>query len=384
MALKIAKTLDTSGTYSTSGVSIDEDLMQTYSKDAVEYAIKLKAKYGSKYSDGYYLDYAKKHVLKEIMGAHREFYKNMKYSYEIQDKEWAGYTYEEIIEMENNGYKIPEDVLQWAHAQQQSDVTAYVMISEDAQSEADTTEEATGDNSLDSIKAKATKYITQTEQAQNETDQLVEQYKVTSKKARDIKREKGDSYEESLNNLTKLAKEWKELDEKNKNGTLSGFERIKYKFLGNLLNSEDGKIITDIQQDTATLDEFLNTLDSLNTKIDKNLELSQNTIQAGLELSNFEKNYNDNNEPYVNTGIVVKGSGLLADLLYGVYGDEVAKLAILKGHDLEDNSNQLSTTLKVGFQEDLATFASSYSTLATSTQEKIKEAMGETDNESTE
>ncbi len=377
MALKLAKVLDTSGNYSIAGVVIDEDLKQTYSKDAVEYAIKLKAKYGNKYTDGYYLDYAKRHVLKEIVGAHREFHKNMKYSYEIQEKDWAGYSYEEIIEMENNGYKIPDNVLQWAHAQQQSDVTAYVMVSENAQSDTDTTEETTGDNSLDSIKSKATKYITQADQAQKETEQYIEQYKLASDRANEIKKKKEDSYEDSMKQILDLTNEWKELDKKNKSGTLSDSERKRYAELGKMLNGTDGTLTSEVQQDSAELDEFLSTLDTLNTKIDKNLEISQDAVQAGLELSKFVKNYNDKEEPYVNTGITVSGTGLLTDPLYGVTGDEVADLAIEKGKDLEEYSNTLSGELDSGAIADLAEFANAYSKLAAQTSNETKNAMGD-------
>ena len=48
----------TSREYNTAGVTIDEKLAQNYNSRIVNTAIELKAKYGSKYSDEYYLESA--------------------------------------------------------------------------------------------------------------------------------------------------------------------------------------------------------------------------------------------------------------------------------------------------------------------------------------
>ena len=35
------------------------------------------------------------------------------------DEEWVNFTYDEIIEMADNGTVVPDDVLKWAYAKQQ-------------------------------------------------------------------------------------------------------------------------------------------------------------------------------------------------------------------------------------------------------------------------
>lgn len=385
MAVKPAKTLNLSGTNLNGGTALDStkvDITQ-YSEKVIDYAERLKAKYGNKYTDAYYVDYAKSIALKELRGAHLEIYSNLKNSYEIIDPDWAGYSYEEIIEMENNGYKIPEEVLQWAHAQQQSDVTAYVIVSENALNDVSTTtEQTTDDSSLSNIRTKAIKYITQAENAQKATEQYVEEYKLVAQRANEIKREKEDSVAESMKQITDLTEEWKTLDNKNKSGTLSESDRKRYTELGKMLNGTDGTLMSEIQQDTSDLGEFLNSLDYLSSEIDNNIEISQNVIQAGLELSKFAKNYNTNQQPNVNTGVVFNGTGLLTDVLYGVTGDETADLAIEKGTDLESYSLNLSNELQNGTNTSLSEFAKEYSTLAAQTASNTKATMGEAYNTS--
>lgn len=387
MAVKPTVKLTVSGSYSTSGVTLEEELLSQYPKNTVETALKLKAKYSGKYdfSDAYYLDYARSLELQKMRGAHNEIYSNLSSIYEITDPEWAGYSYEEIIEMENNGYKIPDDVLQWAHAQQQADVTSYVVITDDASTDDySSTEEAKDDNSLDNIRQKAIKYITQADNSIKETELQVQEFQKKIQKANDIKKEQEDSYKESMNKINDLTSEWKTLDNKNKNGALTKSEQKRYIELGKLLNGKDGTLMSNIQQDSAELDDFLSSLESLNTKIDKNLEISQDVIQAGRELGKFSRNYNDNQSPHVTTGVVMKDTGLLSDVLFGVVGDEVADLAIEKGTDLESYSDDLSSELKNGANSSLSEFATAYSTLAQQTQNNTQNTMGEAYNKSSE
>ncbi|MDE6138439.1 MAG: hypothetical protein K2F57_03110, partial [Candidatus Gastranaerophilales bacterium] len=113
------------GKYSTAGITFNlpQEHLDKFTPDAIERAKTLKAKHGSKYTDEYYLDYAKSLELQDILGANNEIHKKRLGHCDIKDMNWAGYSYYEIIEMANNGYKVPEEVLQWAYSQQQSDIT---------------------------------------------------------------------------------------------------------------------------------------------------------------------------------------------------------------------------------------------------------------------
>lgn len=49
------------------------------------------------------------------------------------DTEWAQYTYEEILQMEDNGVLIPDEYLEWAHSMQSSNVAEYELDTGDVQ-----------------------------------------------------------------------------------------------------------------------------------------------------------------------------------------------------------------------------------------------------------
>ena len=93
----------TSGTNnSTAGVTIDAKLTAGYNDRIVNTAIQLKANYGSKYSDEYYLDAASSWYKEELGAAFKAAYSKNTSKCPIKDSKWAGYSYEEIIQMENS------------------------------------------------------------------------------------------------------------------------------------------------------------------------------------------------------------------------------------------------------------------------------------------
>lgn len=368
------------GKYSTAGITLNlpqEDL-DKFSPAAIERAKELKAKHGNKYTDGYYLDYAKSLELQDIIGANNEIHKNRVGHCDIKDSNWAGYSYYEIIEMANNGYKVPEEVLQWAYSQQQTDVTDYVMVS-DATATEDETASATGagTSELSNLQQKARQNITRTEEATKKTEQKVQEYQTTADKAQEIKKNKENSYKDSMKEITNLTNEWKKLDNKKKNGTLSIIEKKRYADLSKKLNNSDGSLMKEIQVDNSDLESFLDKLDGLNTEIDNNITIARETIQTGTDLSNYGKQYHQEQLPKMTSGVQADGTGLLSDTLYGMKGDEIAELAIEKGSDLDEFSTNLAGELSSGDNQKLADFANDYTSLASKTEEETKNAMGE-------
>nr|QGT49617.1 hypothetical protein Melaina855_0040 [uncultured Candidatus Melainabacteria bacterium] len=368
------------GKYSTSGVSlnVDQDYLDKFTADAIERAKLLKAKHGNKYTDAYYLDYAKSLELQDIIGANKEIFKNRSNRCDIKDMNWAGYSYDEIIEMSNTGYKIPEEVLQWAYSMQQSDVTDYVMVS-DSTTVNDETASATGagTSELSNLQKKARQNITRTEEATEKTEQKIQEYQTTAEKAKNIKKNKENSYKDSINEINTLTKEWEKLDDKKKNGTLSKLEQKRYTDLSKKLNGTDGTLMKDIEIDNSDLEDFLGKLDGLNTEIDNNASLAQETIQSGTELSNYEKEYHQEQLPKILSGIQANGTGMLSDTLYGIKGDQIADLAIEKGGDLDELANTLTGELSNNENIKLTEFAKDYTSLASKTEEETKNAMGE-------
>lgn len=367
------------GKYSTSEITMDEDFAKNYSSEIVESAKELKAKNGDKYSDEYYLNYAKSLKYQELLRAHREINQRSANQYDITDKDWAMYSYEEIIEMEHQGYQIPDDILEWAHAQQESDVTDYVIVSDATGTDDGATTDATSNgDQLTSLQKKAQENIIKSEKAIETTNQKVEVYNTTAKKAKQIKDKKEDTFKDSMNKIEDMTTEWKKLDDKKKNGEkLSLTERLKYNSLSKKLDSSNGTMMKEIQADNSDLDNFLNSLDSLSADIKTNETLAQDTIKSGKDLSNLQKNYRQEELPAQTSGIKDDGMGPSLDELYQAKPQDIADTAIDKGNDLLEYVDEVTLEVESNATVDTAKFAQEYTELSEKTQEKVQNTMGE-------
>lgn len=367
------------GKYSTSEITMDEDFAKNYSSEIVESAKELKAKNGDKYSDEYYLNYAKSLKYQELLRAHREINQRSANQYDITDKDWAMYSYEEIIEMEHQGYQIPDDILEWAHAQQESDVTDYVIVSDATGTDDGATTDATSNgDQLTSLQKKAQENIIKSEKAIETTNQKVEVYNTTAKKAKQIKDKKEDTFKDSMNKIEDMTTEWKKLDDKKKNGEkLSLTERLKYNSLSKKLDSSNGTMMKEIQADNSDLDDFLNSLDSLSADIKTNETLAQDTIKSGKDLSNLQKNYRQEELPAQTSGIKDDGMGPSLDELYQAKPQDIADTAIDKGNDLLEYVDEVTLEVESNATVDTAKFAQEYTELSEKTQEKVQNTMGE-------
>ena len=344
-----------------SNQTLDENLCAKYSEEAIIKAKQLKAKHGTNFSDAYYLDYAKSLELQELIAANREIHKRRVVHCEIKDVDWAGYSYEEILAMEANGYIIPEEILQWAHAQQQADVTDYVMVS-DATALEDNTTSATGDpqNELGNLQTKAKQNIAKTEIAFEDAAINIEEYKLNADKAEEIQKEQNFFYKKMLDEITKDKQEYDRLCEKKENGKLSKFEEIKLKKLSKNFNDKGNGLVNKIKENHEELETFLSSLDELNEDISENLTLAKETIKSGKDLGEYEKTYNESQLPTATSGAIFDGNGKASDTLYGVKGEEISELAIEKGSELEEFSNNLSAELSSGRNAELNEFATDY------------------------
>ena len=228
--------------------TLDEKLCENYSETAIIKAKQLKAKHQNEFTDGYYLDYAKSLELQEIIATGREIHKRRVVFCEIKDIEWAGYSYEEILAMEKDGYQIPEDILLWAHAQQEADVTDYVVVT-DATAVSDNTKDASGEpqDELSNLQTKAKQNVTKTELALEEAATNIEEFNIAADKAEEIEKKQHFFYKSMLDEINKDKKEFDRLNEKKENGTISKFEELKLKKLAKKFDNPEGGIVNKIK-----------------------------------------------------------------------------------------------------------------------------------------
>lgn len=359
----------TSGTNnSTAGVTIDAKLTAGYNDRIVNTAIQLKANYGSKYSDEYYLDAASSWYKEELGAAFKTAYSKNTSKCPIKDSKWAGYSYEEIIQMENSGVKIPQEVLLWAHAQQESDVTAYEVISTtSAIDDNSSTEELVGDFDLNSLQTKAKQSIMKATEAEKNTQSVTEEYNKNKGRALEIKNENNNSYQKSMNEISNLTNEWKKLDKKAKSGQLSEAEQSRYQELSKMLGNKSSSSMKEIEVNSKELDNLLSSMNLLETKVTENETIADDAVQAGKDLSNLNKNYHEMQQTHPTSGVVYSNMGLLSDVLYGITGSSIEKIAIETGKDLTETSNNKIAELHSS--ADITMFANAYTSNVVETKQ---------------
>ena len=304
------------------------------------------------------------------LGAPQEARSSM---YAIQDPHWQGYSYEEIIQMENNGVKIPQDVLLWAHAQQESDVVSYEVIESEALNDDNSsTGEISDSADINALLKNAQINTVKANSAQKIVEENSEQYKELSTQAKKIKEKNSSSKKSEIDKFSKLSNEWKQLDIKNKNGTLSESEKLKYTELSKTLSAENSSSNKkELAFNERELDELLSSMKGLSEKTSENTKIASETIQASEALSNKNKTYNTSSQQYKIQGVL--GAGSFDNPISGTNSFSIENVSMEAGKNLEAQTNETKAVLTDEANLDVKEFAKEYS-------RSVKDAVKNTNN----
>ena len=352
---------------------IPEDKLALYSQKTIENACRLKAKYGNKYSDEYYLNYSSRDSYIRMVENFSESKRTNAAMCAVQDPNWQGYSYEEIIQMENNGVKIPQEVLLWAHAQQESDIVSYEVIESEALNDDNTsTGEISNSSDINALLKNAQIYTVKSTSAQKTAEEDAERYSELSTQAKKIQSENKNTYKDELEKISKLTKEWKQLDTKNKNGTLNSSEKNRYNELSKTINSENNN---NNKKEAAfnekELDELLSSMSGLSEKTTENTKIADETIQASEALSNKIKTYNTSQQTHNSKGVLDEGS--FDNPITGTNAFSIESVSMEAGKNLENQSNETDAILTEDSNLEVKEFAKEYS-------RKAKEAVKSSNN----
>ena len=352
---------------------IPEDKLALYSQKTIENACRLKAKYGNKYSDEYYLNYSSRDSYIRMVENFSESKRTNAAMCAVQDPNWQGYSYEEIIQMENNGVKIPQEVLLWAHAQQESDIVSYEIIESEALNDNNTsTGEISNSSDINTLLKNAQIYTVKSTSAQKTAEENAERYSELSTQAKKIQSENKNTYKDELEKISKLTKEWKQLDTKNKNGTLNSSEKNRYNELSKTLNSENNNNNKkEVAFNEKELDELLSSMSGLSEKTTENTKIADETIQASEALSNKIKTYNTSQQTHNSKGVLDEGS--FDNPITGTNAFSIESVSMEAGKNLENQSNETDAILTEDSNLEVKEFAKEYS-------RKAKEAVKSSNN----
>lgn len=360
---------------------IPEDKLALYSQKTIENACRLKAKYGNKYSDEYYLNYSSRDSYIRMVENFSESKRTNAAMCAVQDPNWQGYSYEEIIQMENNGVKIPQEVLLWAHAQQESDIVSYEIIESEALNDNNTsTGEISNSSDINTLLKNAQIYTVKSTSAQKTAEEDAERYSELSTQAKKIQSENKNTYKDELEKISKLTKEWKQLDTKNKNGTLNSSEKNRYNELSKTINSENNN---NNKKEAAfnekELDELLSSMSGLSEKTTENTKIADETIQASEALSNKIKTYNTQQQKYTVQGVI--SSGPLDSPISETNSFSIESVSMEAGKNLENQSNETDAILTEDSNLEVKEFAKEYSRKATEAVKSSNNSTSKSNNE---
>lgn len=353
---------------------IPEDKLALYSQKTIENACRLKAKYGNKYSDEYYLNYSSRDSYIRMVENFSESKRTNAAMCAVQDPNWQGYSYEEIIQMENNGVKIPQEVLLWAHAQQESDIVSYEIIESEALNDNNTsTGEISNSSDINTLLKNAQIYTVKSTSAQKTAEEDSERYSELSTQAKKIQSENKNTHKDELEKISKLTKEWKQLDTKNKNGTLNSSEKNRYNELSKTINSESNNNNNkkEVAFNEKELDELLSSMSGLSEKTTENTKIADETIQASEALSNKIKTYNTSQQTHNSMGVLDEGS--FDNPITGTNAFSIESVSMEAGKNLENQSNETDAILTEDSNLEVKEFAKEYS-------RKAKEAVKSSNN----
>ncbi len=298
--------------------------------------------------------------------------------------EWVKFTYEEILQMESTGVLIPEEVLAWAHAMQDSDTSTYV-VNDDSlvDEESDSVTENSNQSEFAEMQKKALTLSNKSESTELQINQTFEEFEEIAKRAEQIKNEQETSKKDSLEKIEDLTKEWDEISQKVKRGDkLTDAEQARYKELASMLNGKDGELMTELQASFDDLENLIISMDGLSDDIKSSVELGNQTVDIAKQLSGYEAGYQP--ETVTSSSIPDVTTGDIRNILAGAEGQSIAEDALDNGNSLIEFSGYLNDQLMMNQYASLYDFAKTFTQTSSETINNTKEVLGDDFNKTTE
>lgn len=261
----------------------------------------------------------------------------------VIDPQWAGYSAEEIIQMENNGVNIPQDVLDIAHTIYETSASNYISTDADEQEEPTSEKEPL----LDLI-PKTVKKIEKCEQNNEKISDIIDEL-LPQKREREMKL--SDAMEEqrkSLEEYEDLIREWNKIQTKVNNGeVLSDKEAARYAELTGMF--EDKKSNSDSSDFSIDKREIAKSLNEINIYVSLGDKLADETIEMADTLADYTSK-ND----YKSLKNDTKTVGFISDIIALVTGKALSKEASKIGNDTKEyvsetqkSVNDIATVLDI-------------------------------------
>ena len=340
-------------------MSIDSSVSAGYSSQVIAFAGQLKYQHEHensvpKLSDEFYLTYAQNFLNTKYNSKYESVCGGID---NVPDPAYAQYSYEEIISMANNGVNIPKNVLAWAKAQQEADITDYIIVPENSDDFSNTSYE---ESNINMIRSEVKDYAVKSRKAQEDIEISKEKNNVLINNASDISKQQSEKYKNnSIDKTEEMVKEWKILSNKIKEtGTLSQSENAKFKELSKKLQ-KNSQIIQELKKESAELDDFLVSIENLNNKTQKGISTANKAKTAAFNLLNTNDIFNPLMRVHAYKTAFINSS-MIADALLNIDDAQLAVVTEKIAQDLENLSNETSAEIKNENTQQIVEFADEY------------------------
>lgn len=268
---------------------------------------------------------------------------------EIQDPKWAQYSYEEIIQMEENGVSIPKEVLEIAHAMMDSDPITYEIAINEAEQEQNVEDQSSTEKTDDTSTKKASFYkliaktsakIDLSEQKQEQIKNAINELTPVANEASSLKDRFIDRQKSALEKLKKIVKEWNKIKKKaDKGEKLTNYEQKRYEELSKLF--EDESKGSQEEFPTNKIKEITKSLQEIDMLSQKGIAIGAETAELGDEIIDFTNPYSNTKGATKNTALNI---GNIGSIMAMIVGKKLAQEAISVGTDTKEFSNESQIT----------------------------------------
>lgn len=210
------------------------------------------------------------------------------------DPFWGQFTYEEILEMVNDGVTVPQEFIDWANTMQDSDTTSYQIetASDDPNAYENLAANTSNSNSTEVQKraqAFSSKAQAQEELVKNKCDEI----KPVANQVKAEKNELEANQKLSLQKMDSMTREWNALDKKFKSGEeLTEAEQKKYKELGLMLSDDNNGLKVQAEKVSGDIDELMGEIENIDMLLDINKRINAEIEDVGTRLAAYEANKN--------------------------------------------------------------------------------------------
>ena len=264
------------------------------------------------------------------------------------DTEWAQYTYEEILQMEDNGVLIPDEYLEWAHSMQSSNVGEYELDTGDVNATNDV--EGTksdvgeaGNMGLTNVAKVLTKKVVLQEEILNEAVKEFEQYSA------DMETMTNDALSvqnNALKQVQEMMNEWQSIDNKVKNGEeLTAAEQARYGELGLMMENVVSNSTMQVASFTSDFDEISKLMQSKSEEAKVAQDYANETSFTGDIIAQYEASQQGKSVTG-NNHIFTGASGTVALIKANALGKNLAVASIKQSGYLQNTTFDTDESIK--------------------------------------